>query len=79
MAVVTVYTRTERYQLEPIPSILSRCNQALQTLERYKARLNEESTSLTALEVEDQGGTRLCRQGQHVENQYLPPSRPRCQ
>jgi diadenylate cyclase len=54
MAVVTVYTKNARYQLEPIPSILSRCNQALQTLERYKARLNEESTSLTALEVEDQ-------------------------
>ncbi len=51
---VTVYTKTARYQLEPIPSILSRCNQALQTLERYKPRLNEESTSLTALEVEDQ-------------------------
>jgi diadenylate cyclase len=54
MAVVTVYTKTARYQLEPIPSILNRCNQALQTLERYKQRLNEESTSLTALEVEDQ-------------------------
>jgi diadenylate cyclase len=53
MAVVTVYTRSTRYQLEPIPSILSRCNQALQTLERYKQRLTEESTSLTALEVED--------------------------
>ncbi|MCB1270576.1 MAG: DNA integrity scanning diadenylate cyclase DisA [Microthrixaceae bacterium] len=54
MAVVTVYTSHDRYQLEPIPSILSRCNQALQTLERYKSRLDEESTSLTALEVEDQ-------------------------
>jgi diadenylate cyclase len=53
MAVVTVYTKNARYQLEPIPSILSRCNQALQTLERYKQRLDEESTSLTALEVED--------------------------
>ena len=53
MAVVTVYTSTTRYQLEPIPSILSRCNQALQTLERYKQRLTEESNSLTALEVED--------------------------
>jgi diadenylate cyclase len=53
MAVVTVYTRNTRYQLEPIPSILSRCNQALQTLERYKQRLTEESSSLTALEVED--------------------------
>ncbi len=53
MAVVTIYTSNKRYQLEPIPNILSRCNQALQTLERYKKRLNEESTSLTALEVED--------------------------
>ena len=53
MAVVTVYTKNERYQLEPIPSILSRCNQALQTLERYRARLDEESASLTSLEVED--------------------------
>jgi diadenylate cyclase len=53
MAVVTVYTKTARYQLEPITSILSRCNQALQTLERYKQRLDEESTNLTSLEVED--------------------------
>lgn len=53
MAVVTVYTKNERYQLEPIPSILSRCNQALQTLERYKARLDQVSSSLTALEIED--------------------------
>ena len=53
MAVVTVYTKNERYQLEPIPAILSRCNQALQTLERYRNRLDEESSSLTALEIED--------------------------
>jgi len=53
MAVVTVYTKNERYQLEPIPSILSRCNQALQTLERYKTRLDEVSSNLTSLEVED--------------------------
>ena len=52
MAVVTVYTKNERYQLEPIPAILSRCNQALQTLERYRNRLDEESSSLTALEIE---------------------------
>lgn len=53
MAVVTVYTKNARYQLEPIPAILSRCNQALQTLERYKARLEKESSNLTSLEVED--------------------------
>jgi diadenylate cyclase len=54
MAVVTVYTRNSRYQLEPIPAILSRCDLALQTLERYKQRLNEESNNLSYLEVEDQ-------------------------
>lgn len=53
MAVVTVYTKNERYQLESIPAILGRCNQALQTLERYKSRLDEVSANLTSLEVED--------------------------
>lgn len=53
MAVVTVYTKNERYQLESIPSILGRCNQALQTLERYKTRLDEVSANLTSLEIED--------------------------
>ncbi|MFM7069117.1 MAG: DNA integrity scanning diadenylate cyclase DisA [Actinomycetes bacterium] len=53
MAVVTVYTKNDRYQLEPIPSILSRCNQAIQTLERYRSTLDEASVSLTALEIED--------------------------
>lgn len=53
MAVVTIYTKNERYQLEPIPAILSRCSQALQTLERYRVRLDQVSANLTALEVED--------------------------
>lgn len=53
MAVLTVYTQDEKYQLEPIPSILNRCNQALQTLERYRTRLAEATTALTSLEVED--------------------------
>lgn len=53
MAVLTVYTKNERYQLESIPSVLNRCNQALQTLERYRTRLDEVSTNLTSLEVED--------------------------
>lgn len=53
MAVLTVYMGDEKYQLESIPAILNRCNQALQTLERYKTRLNEATTALTALEVED--------------------------
>jgi diadenylate cyclase len=53
MAVLTVYMHDAKHQLDAIPSILNRCNQALQTLERYKARLTEVSSSLTALEIED--------------------------
>src|SRR6516165_10916004 len=53
MAVLTVYMHDAKHQLDAIPSILNRCNQALQTLERYKARLSEVSSSLTALEIED--------------------------
>jgi diadenylate cyclase len=53
MAVLTVYMHDSKHQLDAIPSILNRCNQALQTLERYKARLSEVSSSLTALEIED--------------------------
>ncbi len=53
MAVLTVYTKNERYQLESIPAILGRCNQALQTLERYRTRLDEVSDNLTSLEIDD--------------------------
>src|SRR4029078_7880808 len=34
-------------------AILSKANQALQTLERYKLRLDEVSSTLSALEIED--------------------------
>jgi diadenylate cyclase len=53
MAVLTVYMHDSKHQLDTIPSILNRCNQALQTLERYRSRLEEVSSSLTALEIED--------------------------
>ena len=39
--------------LEAIPRLLNRANQALQTLERYKSRLDDVSSALSALEVED--------------------------
>jgi diadenylate cyclase len=39
--------------LEDSDTILSRANQALATLERYKARLDEVSGTLSALEIED--------------------------
>jgi diadenylate cyclase len=53
MGVITVYVGGTKHTLEEIPRLLVRGNQALQTLERYKVRLDDAATSLTALEVED--------------------------
>jgi diadenylate cyclase len=53
MSVVTIYRHDEKYTLEPIPRILGKANTALQTLERYKIRLDGVSGALSALEVED--------------------------
>ena len=53
MSIIAVYVGDEKHQLVPIPRLLDRANQALQTLERYKERLVEVSNSLSALEVED--------------------------
>jgi diadenylate cyclase len=53
MSVVTIYKDDQKYTLEPIPRVLAKANQALQTLERYKDRLDTVSGSLSALEVED--------------------------
>jgi diadenylate cyclase len=53
MSIIAVYVGDQKHQLVPIPRLLDRANQALQTLERYKNRLDEVSQSLAALEVED--------------------------
>jgi diadenylate cyclase len=53
MAIVAVYARDQKHTLEPIPRLLTRANQALQTLERYKNRLDEVTGSLSTVEVED--------------------------
>jgi diadenylate cyclase len=53
MAVIAVYRGDEKHRLQPIPTLVARANQALQTLERYKNRLDAVSASLSALEVED--------------------------
>jgi diadenylate cyclase len=53
MSVIAVYRNELKHPLEPIPRLLNRANQALQTLERYKNRLDTVSGSLSALEVED--------------------------
>src|SRR6478672_3373963 len=53
MGVISVYAGGMRHQLQDIGRLLDRANQALQTLERYKARLDDALGNLTALEVED--------------------------
>ncbi len=53
MRIIALYVGERRYVLEDTGAILGRANQALATLERYKMRLDEVSTTLSALEVED--------------------------
>src|SRR4051812_21947310 len=58
MQIIAVYVGEIRYVLEDSGQILSRANQALATLERYKLRLDEVSSTLSALEIEDLVTTR---------------------
>ena len=53
MNTIALYVAGRRYVLEDSGNILSRANQALATLERYKLRLDEVSATLSALEIED--------------------------
>ena len=53
MRIIALYVHGRRYVLEDSAAILSRANQALATLERYKLRLDEVSGTLSALEIED--------------------------
>ncbi|MGN6524232.1 MAG: DNA integrity scanning diadenylate cyclase DisA [Actinomycetes bacterium] len=53
MRIIAIYLHDLRYVLEDSNAILSRANQALATLERYKLRLDEVSGTLSALEIED--------------------------
>ena len=53
MAIVAIYARDQKHTLEPIPRLLTRANQAIQTLERYRNRLDEVTASLSTVEVED--------------------------
>lgn len=52
-AVISVYRNNEKHLLDPVPRLVNRANQALQTLERYKQRMDAVATALTALEVDD--------------------------
>jgi diadenylate cyclase len=49
---VTVFSGDMRYQLGEISDVLARTNQALGTLETYRARLEQGATRLTALEFQ---------------------------
>ncbi|MCG5215361.1 DNA integrity scanning diadenylate cyclase DisA [Streptosporangium sp. KLBMP 9127] len=53
MRIIALYLDGIRYVLEESAAILSKANQALATLERYKHRLDEVSGTLSALEIED--------------------------
>src|SRR6201982_4120901 len=55
--VVSLYVDGGKYILEEIPVVLAKANQALATLEKFRTRLDQVSTRLTALEFE--GGTTL--------------------
>lgn len=51
--VITLYRGEKRYSLQDISVILSKANQALQTLEKYKRVLDKALVNLTALEFDD--------------------------
>src|SRR6059058_3967151 len=53
MRIIALYVDSRRYVLDDSAAILSRANQALATLERYKLKLDEVSGTLSALEIED--------------------------
>lgn len=53
MRIIALYVGGRRYVLEGSDAILAKANQALATLERYKARLDEVTSTLSALEIED--------------------------
>jgi diadenylate cyclase len=56
-SVVSLYLDGAKYILEEIPVVLAKANQALATLDKYRSRLDQVSTRLTALEFE--GGVTL--------------------
>ncbi|BCJ87366.1 DNA integrity scanning diadenylate cyclase DisA [Effusibacillus dendaii] len=51
--VITLYQSNFRYTLKDISVILAKANQAINTLERYKAVLDQALTNLSALEFEE--------------------------
>lgn len=58
MQIVTAYLADLRHRLERPGDIVHRANQALQTLERYRLRLDQAAESLSSLELEDMATVR---------------------
>jgi diadenylate cyclase len=50
---VTIFVGPARYQLDPVPDVLAKTNQAVATLETYRQRLEQVLTRLTALEFQN--------------------------
>jgi diadenylate cyclase len=50
---ISLYVGQSRYQLDPVPEVLAKTNQALATLETYRQRLDQVLTRLTALEFQN--------------------------
>ncbi len=68
MARVTLYVGDEKHVLEDVSSLLSRANQALATLERYRSRLTEVATRLSARELQGEATLRdVCTMLQRSE------------
>ena len=53
MSIIALYVGSIRHVLEDRTQLQAQANQALQTLERYRARLDEVGSNLSALEIED--------------------------
>lgn len=53
MTTITVYVGDHKHEVEPVPRLFSRANQAISTLERYRTRLDVDAAALSTLEVED--------------------------
>ncbi len=51
--VVSVYVDQIRYIMDPIRVVLSKADQALQTMERFKKRLNQVTATLSVLEFQE--------------------------
>jgi diadenylate cyclase len=58
MGVINLYAGGSKHQLQDISRLLDRANQALQTLERYKVKLEDALLNLTSAELEDAASLR---------------------